>query len=90
MVSAAVTLQMEGAICRDARIVLGGVAPIPWDRPRAAEVLRGKRLSPEVAAEAARIAVEDARPMTKNAYKVALTSALIRRTLVSLAENGNG
>ena len=90
VVSAAVTLQMEGAICRDARIVLGGVAPIPWDRPRAAEVLRGKRLSPEVAAEAARIAVEDARPMTKNAYKVALTSALIRRTLVSLAENGNG
>jgi xanthine dehydrogenase YagS FAD-binding subunit len=90
VVSAAVTLQMEGAICRNARIVLGGVAPIPWDRPRAAEVLRGKRLSPEVAAEAARIAVEDARPMTKNAYKVALTSALIRRTLVSLAENGNG
>src|SRR4029077_4180133 len=30
VVSAAVVLEMDKDVCRSARIVLGGVAPIPW------------------------------------------------------------
>jgi xanthine dehydrogenase YagS FAD-binding subunit len=85
VVSVALVLEMDGRICRDARIVLGGVAPVPWDRSRAAAILRGQPITPEIAAAAAQLAVEDARPMSKNGYKVPLTSALIRRTLLELA-----
>ena len=79
---------MEGDICRRARLVLGGVAPVPLDRPQAARLLEGQRLTPELAARAAEAAVADARPLTKNGYKVPLTRALVRRTLAALANGG--
>ena len=85
VVSAAVVLDMDGETCRDARIVLGGVAPIPWDRPETAAVLRGQRITAELIDRAAQTAVADARPMTRNGYKVPLTRALVRRTLLDLA-----
>ena len=43
VVSAAVVLQMDGPICRDARVVLGGVAPIPWRLPEVERALTGQR-----------------------------------------------
>ena len=88
LASAAVVLDMEGDVCRGARIVLGGVAPIPLERPQAARVLEGQRLTPGLAAQAAEAAVADARPLTKNGYKVPLTRALVRRTLAALAGGG--
>lgn len=86
--SAAVALDMDGDISRRARVVLGGVAPVPWDRPRAAAELEGRRITGEVAAAAADVAVEDARPLAKNGYKVPLTRGLVRRTVLALAERG--
>ena len=88
LVSVAATLDMDGGVCRRARIVLGGVAPIPWDRPRVARLLEGQRITPELAAKAADAAVEDATPLSLNRYKVPLTRALVRRTLVALASAG--
>jgi len=88
LVSIAATLDMDGGVCRRARIVLGGVAPIPWDRPRVARLLEGQRITPELAAKAADAAVEDATPLSLNRYKVPLTRALVRRTLVALASAG--
>jgi xanthine dehydrogenase YagS FAD-binding subunit len=88
LASAAVVLDMEGDVCRRARIVLGGVAPIPLERPQAARLLEGQRLIPGLAAQAAEAAVADARPLAKNGYKVPLTRALVRRTLVALASGG--
>jgi xanthine dehydrogenase YagS FAD-binding subunit len=66
---------------RDARIVLGGVAPIPWRVPDAEKFLVGKNLKPDVLAEAAKIALADAKPLQKNAYKVPLAQTLVRRAL---------
>jgi xanthine dehydrogenase YagS FAD-binding subunit len=66
---------------RDARIVLGGVAPIPWRVPAAEKFLTGKNLKPEVLAEAAKLALADAKPLEKNAYKVPLAQTLVRRAL---------
>lgn len=88
LVSAAVVLDMDGDVCRRARIVLGGVAPVPWDRPAAAGRLEGQRITADVAAAAAEAAVADARPLAKNGYKVPLTRALVRRTILALAERG--
>ncbi|MBA2303734.1 MAG: FAD binding domain-containing protein [Acidobacteria bacterium] len=85
LVSAAVVLDMDGDVCRRARIVLGGVAPVPWDRPRAAGLLEGQRVTPELAAAVAEAAVSDARPLAKNGYKVPLTRGLVGRTVLALA-----
>jgi xanthine dehydrogenase YagS FAD-binding subunit len=88
LASAAIVLDLDGDTCRRARIVLGGVAPIPLDRPRVSGLLEGQRLTAELIREAADMAVEDARPLPKNAYKVPLTRALVRRTLAALADRG--
>jgi len=85
VVSAAVVLRMDGQICRGARVVLGGVAPIPWRLPEVDRLLTGQRITEEVAARAGELAVAGARPLAKNAYKVPLTSALVRRSVLELA-----
>ena len=88
IVSAAVVLEMDGAVCRAARIVLGGVAPVPWRVPDAERMLVGQRLTPTLAARAAAEAVAGASPLSKNGYKVALTTTVVERTLVGLASRG--
>jgi len=88
IVSAAVVLEMDEDVCRAARIVLGGVAPIPWRVPDAEQVLIGQRLTPALVARAAETAVAGARPLSKNAYKVPLTQGVVERTLVGLGTSG--
>lgn len=84
VVSAAVVLEMGQRVCRSARIVLGGVAPIPWRLPKVEAMLVGQRITPEVAAMAGEAAVEGANPLAKNGYKVPLTKAVVRRALLSV------
>ena len=86
VVSAAVVLEMDKDVCRSARIVLGGVAPIPWRVPEAEKLLAGQRITPELAARAGEAAVAGATPLAKNAYKVPLTKAVVRRTVLELAQ----
>jgi xanthine dehydrogenase YagS FAD-binding subunit len=74
-----------GGICRSARIVLGGVAPIPWRLPEVERLLAGRKITPELAAQAGEAAVAGARPLAKNAYKIPLTRAMVQRTLVDLS-----
>ena len=85
VVSAAVVLEMEKDVCRSARIVLGGVAPIPWRLPKVEAMLTGQRLTPALAEQAGQAAVENARPLSKNAYKLPLTAAVVKRTILDLA-----
>jgi xanthine dehydrogenase YagS FAD-binding subunit len=85
VVSAAVVLEMDRDVCRAARIVLGGVAPIPWRVPEAERVLAGQRITPELAARAGEVAVADARALAKNGYKVPLTKGVVERTVLGLA-----
>ncbi|MBI3941215.1 MAG: xanthine dehydrogenase family protein subunit M [Acidobacteria bacterium] len=84
--SVAVALQVEQSICRAARLVLGGVAPVPWGLPRAEELLRGNRIDAELARHAGQLAIEGARPLKQNAYKVPLVRNLVESTLLKLAE----
>jgi xanthine dehydrogenase YagS FAD-binding subunit len=79
-VAAALTLSPNKTVT-EARLVLGGVAPIPWRTPKAEAALVGKPLSDEVLVATAKIALEGARPLQKNAYKVPLTQTLVRRAL---------
>jgi len=88
VVSAAIVLEMDAAasnVCRTAHVVLGGVAPVPYRSTDAERALAGQRITPEIAARAGEAAVIGARPLAKNAYKVPLTTAMVRRTIETLA-----
>jgi CO/xanthine dehydrogenase FAD-binding subunit len=47
-------------------------------------MLVGQRITPELAAQAGEASVEGAHPLAKNKYKVPLTKAVVKRTLLSL------
>ncbi len=85
VVSAAIVLEIDQQVCKSARVVLGGVAPIPWRLPKVEALLVNQRITPELAAHAGELALEGANPLAKNAYKVPLTKAVVRRTLLDLA-----
>jgi xanthine dehydrogenase YagS FAD-binding subunit len=84
-VAAAIELDSNRTV-RQARLVLGGVAPIPWRAPEAEAFLVGKRLDAGTLAEAARLALKGAAPLEKNAYKIPLTQALVRRALAKVGD----
>jgi len=86
-VAAAVEIDGSGDV-RQARLVLGGVAPIPWRAVAAESFLVGKRLEPGTLIEAARLALQGAVPLEKNAYKVPLTQTLVRRALAQVSDGG--
>jgi xanthine dehydrogenase YagS FAD-binding subunit len=85
LVSAAVAIRVEGGVVREARVVLGAVAPIPWRSTKAEQALAGKPLDEAAAAAAARAAIFGAVPLSDNGYKVALVQTLVRRALMSIA-----
>jgi xanthine dehydrogenase YagS FAD-binding subunit len=78
-------LEMSGDTCRSARVVLGGVAPIPWRLPAVEQLVAGRRITPALAAQAGEAAVAGARPLAKNGYKVPLVRNMVARTVESLA-----
>ena len=84
VVSAAIVLDINKDVCQRARIVLGGVAPVPWRLPEVERLIEGQRMTPTLAEKAGEAAVAGARPLAKNGYKVPLTRALVKRTLESL------
>lgn len=83
----AVALELKGGVVQDCRIVLGGVAPIPWRVPEAEALLKGKTPSAEILQQIAEKALEGAIPLNQNGYKVALTKALVRRAVRYLTES---
>jgi xanthine dehydrogenase YagS FAD-binding subunit len=88
LVAVAATVRLEGRRVTDARLVLGGVAPIPW-RVSAAECeLRGAEVSAELFARVAEAALSGAEPLRHNAYKLSLGKALIRQALATVAGEG--
>lgn len=82
--SVALRLDFRGEDIADVRVVLGGVANLPWRAGAAEAELRGAEPSAERFERAARLAVADARPLSHNAYKVPLTRALVHAALQSL------
>jgi xanthine dehydrogenase YagS FAD-binding subunit len=86
-VAAAVEMSPDKNV-RAARIVLGGVAPMPWRVAKAETALVGKTLDDKSIAAAAEIALDGATPLAQNGYKVPLTKALVRRALAKLNTTG--
>jgi xanthine dehydrogenase YagS FAD-binding subunit len=83
--SVAAMVTVQNGVVQDARIVLGGVAPVPYRAVRAEAALKGQPLNEAAAAAAGVAATDGARPLAKNGYKVPLTQAVVKRALLSLA-----
>ena len=84
LASAAVYVEMEGARCREARIFLGAVAPVPWRALEAEKILRDSRLIDSIEA-AAHAATAGAEPLAHNSYKIGLVKGLVREALLEVA-----
>jgi xanthine dehydrogenase YagS FAD-binding subunit len=83
IVAVATIVESSAGMVRDARVVMGGVAPIPWRAAKAEEFLRGKRLDDATAKKAGEIALEGANPLKDNGYKVRMAQDLIQRGLLA-------
>jgi xanthine dehydrogenase YagS FAD-binding subunit len=81
----AVALAMQGSRCSKASIVLGGAAPYPY-RAKAAEAkLNNSEITEDSARAAAEAAMANAMPLEKNAYKIPIFEAIVRRTILRAA-----
>ena len=85
---------LDGGVCRKARIALAAVAPTPVHARAAERALEGQALTPEKIEEAARLAVEAARPISDQRGSVEfrrhLVRVLTRRTLITALARANG
>ena len=87
LASVAAAIEVSEGIVQDARITLGGLAPVPLRVRRAEDAAPGKPVDEVDAREVGDLAVVDARPMRDNHFKVPLTSALVKRAITSLLES---
>jgi xanthine dehydrogenase YagS FAD-binding subunit len=78
--SVAAVVTTDGGVWRDGRIVLGGVAPVPYRAKVVEDMLAGKSIADNLETAAARVRTV-ARPMSMNAYKVDLVQRLIQTTV---------
>jgi xanthine dehydrogenase YagS FAD-binding subunit len=85
LAGAAIVLSMAEGKVKTARVVLSGVAPVPWRSPEAEQALVGKPLDAATAEAAATAAVKPAVPLRENAYKVPLVRGILEETLMALA-----
>ena len=81
LASAAVVVSARAGKVDAARIVLGGVAPVPWRAEAAERALVGQAFTAATLTGAAEAALTGAKPLSKNAYKVPLAQAVVRRAL---------
>ena len=72
--------------CQSASIVLGAAAPVPWRAQTAEAALIGRVIDPAVAHAAGEAAIAGAEPLRRNAYKLPILAALVRRAVLAAAD----
>jgi xanthine dehydrogenase YagS FAD-binding subunit len=82
LVAVAAALEMDGGTIRQARVVLGSVAHKPWRSREAEAALAGRPASEASYQRAADVALQGARPLAHNAYKVELGKRAVVRALM--------
>lgn len=78
----ALAIRAPAGRIEEARVVLTGVAPIPWRHSACEARLIGARLDRDDAAPAIDAVGDGAEPLAENGYKVELTKRLLARALV--------
>jgi xanthine dehydrogenase YagS FAD-binding subunit len=85
-VTASVAFRDQGGSIADGRVVLGHVAPVPWLASSAGEALNGKRIDEALAAKCGEAATQGAQPLSRNAYKLQLVKAAVKRAVLAAAK----
>jgi len=85
LTAAAAALRIDGGIVREARIVMGHVAPMPWISDEAAAAINGREVNAETAEAAGEAAVATATPLSNNEYKVQLAKVAVKRAILRAA-----
>lgn len=88
LATASVVLTMSGQMVKNARVVLGHVAPTPWRSLAAEQAITGKAVNDETAEAAGKAAVEGAKNLGKNGYKIQLAKVAVKRALLAAAKGG--
>ncbi|HVZ16433.1 MAG TPA: xanthine dehydrogenase family protein subunit M [Terriglobales bacterium] len=86
LASAAIVANVQGGQFQNIAIALGGVATKPWRSPEAERVLQGKAASEANFQAAAEAAMQGARPMHDNAFKVELAKRTLVRALKTVTQ----
>lgn len=85
LASAAVALDVQGAVIRGARVALGGIGTKPWRSPDAERALIGKPATAATFAAAADAALHGAVTHEDNAFKLPLAKRTLVRALTEVA-----
>lgn len=88
LISVAAAIDLSGESIRDARLALGGVAHKPWRSMEAEAFLKGKPATVETFQQAAEIALQGAKPLAHNGFKVNMAKRAIKRALTISAQGG--
>lgn len=86
LASAAVVITLDGRHIRRARIALGGVATKPWRSREAEAALEGKPANEEAFRSAAHAALQGAKPLRDNAFKIELAKLALARALTVVTQ----
>ena len=81
----AVVLEWDDDVCSGARVALGSAAPVPMRSGEAERALVGNRIDENIAIVAGRAAMNRARPLSQNAYKLPLFVSLIKQAVQIIA-----
>lgn len=81
LASAAIALDVQDGVVRDARVALGGVATIPWRAREAETLIKGQKFDDALAQRVAEAAFVDAKGQKHNAFKIALGKRVVARAL---------
>jgi xanthine dehydrogenase YagS FAD-binding subunit len=82
LLSMSAALKLEGETIREARLVCGGAACVPHRLKAVEDLLAGNARSEELAARAATLAVDGARPLNFNHFKIPLLANLVKRAIL--------
>jgi xanthine dehydrogenase YagS FAD-binding subunit len=85
LASAAIALDVDGGVVRDARVALGGVATMPWRAREAEALLKDQKFDETLAGRAAEAAFAGAKARKHNAFKIALGKRVLARALQQAA-----
>jgi xanthine dehydrogenase YagS FAD-binding subunit len=88
LISVAAALDIRDGKIQQARMALGGVAHKPWRSPEAEQFLKGKTADKATFQQAAEIALQGAKPLKYNAFKVDMAKRAIRRALTISSQGG--